>query len=804
MTQIVSNKDRSEVLVRVQITDLPGSFLEKPYYKKSLCDLMRNHDGIIVAVDSTKSFDEVKQDLEKLCKMVDNCAQEQSDIKKEYRQYKGRPKCIIIALTKVDLVAKVQVTIEQAQGFLDTSNLSRNLQSDIRIVETSALYGINIFVLFRNLVQMCHNSRSGARSNLYDFWKHPIMAESVLESWGIKYVRNEKEINMRSNQQKTDVILTQQVHSNSNQQSDKTVYQHDQPHQQHRQITISSPATVIDSPEWPRQSMEEEQNMSCLTIGNALLDSCPVERIISGSKRSFTQKPGLNMVKLPSKPVLTLVSNISDDVVKYSPSFTSPMSDEPRESIDCSAYAWSGMMEHRRSVSSVISMIEDKDSAKEPESCKEMEKRLSTYRGKMMEAKENNQFAVANMYKQEVIKCQLLLSETKNRRDRVTKLLNRNAFDEDLPVFQQICGSKNPGLKGIILAIDLMNFKLLNDEHGHVNGDRALREFGRALKRVTKKMAEVSGKAWNVYRVGGDEFAITALVRSCDRNLFKTAAQGIADINIPWVDLVADCTSEGAIFARVGGVFGKYAKYEDADIIERNIKERNKFNRKTLMQPWKIQRVLLYYLDTDDRNEVITEYENEIEEAVRMRKFSRCSEIQEYIKFLQEGFLSLKKENLSDGKEDSTLLRGNTGMWEDDTTLYSTNAIQRVTKRTNLEEVYNIDYSGSESSAHKFLSPAREEGIQSSPRFGFQETKLNNNDAESENRLKRRGMSVGSPDLGDPSDDPPPYHSESEKEGEEFLAKPQATHRARPSQSMSEISEWNGQDRRIQDLQHFR
>merc|ERR1719320_944621 len=225
-----------------------------------------------------------------------------------------------------------------------------------------------------------------------------------------------------------------------------------------------------------------------------MLHSCPVEDMsISITDKSNVDKPGIIRAELSPKPMLTFVNNSSEEFIKSSPTNTAALSDEHRGSTDCSAYAWNGITDHRRSVSSVVSMIEDKDSAKEPENCKEMERRLSNYREKMMEAKEKNQFAVANMYKQEAIKCQLLLSETRSRRDKVTKLFNRNAFDEDITVFEQICESKKSGLKGVIFAIDLMNFKLLNDEHGHGVGDRALREFGRALKRIAKKMAKVSG-----------------------------------------------------------------------------------------------------------------------------------------------------------------------------------------------------------------------------------------------------------------------------------------------------------------------
>jgi len=774
-TQIVNSEDGNAQLARVQVTDLPGCYVRRPHYIRPLRDLVRTHDGIVLTIDSTKTLSEVKQDLESLCRLVDNCLQEMSDMKREQGEYQGCQKCIIIALTKVDLSSKVQVSVDQVLGLMK-SRQNKHIWRDIRLVETSAFYGINIFALFQNIVQMCHNSRTGGISDLYDFWKQPILAQTVLKSWGINNGINEG-ASVSPNQRNTDELIpAQQV--NTDLKSKVLDNQRDQRHQSNVQISISSPATVINTPEWQPQSVMEA-SMRSLTIGHATLHSCPVQDMsLSISKRTKASQPGMSVA--PPKQVLGILGNSDDELARWSPTNT----DELRDAVDTNGYTWNGITEHRRSVSSVVSMIEDKDSTKEQESCEEMEKRLSSYREKMMVAKEKNQFAVANMYKQEAIKCQLLLSETRSRRDKVTNLLNRNAFDADVAVFEQICESKKPGLKGIIFAIDLMNFKLLNDEHGHGVGDRALREFGHTLKRLCKKMANTTGKVWNVYRVGGDEFAITALARSTDREAFRRAAQSLADIRIPWLELVSDCTSDGIIFARIGGVFGKQAKYEDADIIERNVKERNKNSRKTLMQPEKINRLLLYYLDKEDRDVVITEYEKDIEESARRREFSRCSEIQEYIKFLEEGFISLKKENQLD-TGDSALLRGETSFLLGDTTLYSTNAIKRLTRKSNLEEIYDIgEGEASDSSTIRPVLYNGEEWDKPVARgVSFQVTRINN--AHTEEHFSGRKNGIKNHEMNDHSEEPPPYDSDSENES---LDQTRPSHRARLSRSMSEIS----------------
>ena len=52
-----------------------------------------------------------------------------------------------------------------------------------------------------------------------------------------------------------------------------------------------------------------------------------------------------------------------------------------------------------------------------------------------------------------------------------------------------------------LVFLDLDNFKEINDDHGHVVGDRVLARFGSLL-------AELVRTGDNAFRVGGDEFAL--------------------------------------------------------------------------------------------------------------------------------------------------------------------------------------------------------------------------------------------------------------------------------------------------------
>jgi diguanylate cyclase (GGDEF)-like protein len=83
--------------------------------------------------------------------------------------------------------------------------------------------------------------------------------------------------------------------------------------------------------------------------------------------------------------------------------------------------------------------------------------------------------------------------------DPLTGLLNRRAMEEMLP--RLIERQKADGGKCCLLAIDVDNFKLLNDTLGHPAGD----DFLRSLGQMTRSSIRPSDLA---FRVGGDEIII--------------------------------------------------------------------------------------------------------------------------------------------------------------------------------------------------------------------------------------------------------------------------------------------------------
>lgn len=90
------------------------------------------------------------------------------------------------------------------------------------------------------------------------------------------------------------------------------------------------------------------------------------------------------------------------------------------------------------------------------------------------------------------------LSEEKSRNvtDSLTGLFNRKKIEEDV---RQIFQEEHP--RGMLILIDLDNFKKINDKAGHMEGDNVLKIFGGILK---GQFRSTDLKA----RLGGDEFVI--------------------------------------------------------------------------------------------------------------------------------------------------------------------------------------------------------------------------------------------------------------------------------------------------------
>lgn len=88
------------------------------------------------------------------------------------------------------------------------------------------------------------------------------------------------------------------------------------------------------------------------------------------------------------------------------------------------------------------------------------------------------------------------------REDFLTGLLNRREFFAQI-ASQDKSGGQPPTVTrdGMLLIIDADNFKRINDNHGHLSGDKALIAIANAIGSAVRSVDIVS-------RIGGEEFAV--------------------------------------------------------------------------------------------------------------------------------------------------------------------------------------------------------------------------------------------------------------------------------------------------------
>jgi diguanylate cyclase (GGDEF)-like protein len=104
--------------------------------------------------------------------------------------------------------------------------------------------------------------------------------------------------------------------------------------------------------------------------------------------------------------------------------------------------------------------------------------------------------------------------------DALTGLPNRRLLNDRIS--QAMAVSKRKVCFGALLALDLDNFKPLNDAHGHGIGDMLLVEVARRLTTCVRENDTVA-------RFGGDEFVVVLNELSGDRQQAMTQAERVAE-----------------------------------------------------------------------------------------------------------------------------------------------------------------------------------------------------------------------------------------------------------------------------------
>lgn len=98
--------------------------------------------------------------------------------------------------------------------------------------------------------------------------------------------------------------------------------------------------------------------------------------------------------------------------------------------------------------------------------------------------------------------------------DPLTKVGNAKGFMDDMESVIEAGQSKK--LSMVLIMIDVDNFKYINEEHGHLAGDKILYFLAQTIKTMIRTVDKI-------YRYGGEEFAV--VLSRCD----ETQAFAIAD-----------------------------------------------------------------------------------------------------------------------------------------------------------------------------------------------------------------------------------------------------------------------------------
>lgn len=104
-------------------------------------------------------------------------------------------------------------------------------------------------------------------------------------------------------------------------------------------------------------------------------------------------------------------------------------------------------------------------------------------------------------------------------RDALTGLANRALFNELLDAATRRCA--RAGASTAVLLMDLDQFKAINDEHGHLAGDRVLQAFA---QRIGGRVRDSD----TVARLGGDEFAVL-LAEPATLETARVVAEGLRE-----------------------------------------------------------------------------------------------------------------------------------------------------------------------------------------------------------------------------------------------------------------------------------
>lgn len=119
------------------------------------------------------------------------------------------------------------------------------------------------------------------------------------------------------------------------------------------------------------------------------------------------------------------------------------------------------------------------------------------------------------------------------RTDPLTGLLNRRGFDEHAT--RELAHLGRDGRSIALVTFDIDHFKLINDQWGHVVGDRVLVHVARVLTRESRVIdvaARLGGEEFAVLMPGGDQAGAEAFAERVRRALAATECSDVPEVRV--------------------------------------------------------------------------------------------------------------------------------------------------------------------------------------------------------------------------------------------------------------------------------
>lgn len=136
-----------------------------------------------------------------------------------------------------------------------------------------------------------------------------------------------------------------------------------------------------------------------------------------------------------------------------------------------------------------------------------------------------------------VLECrsQLLLERLRGeaRTDPLTGLLNRRGFNEHAS--RELAHAGRDSRPIALATFDIDHFKLINDEHGHVVGDRVLAHIARLLSNEARGIdvaARLGGEEFAVLMPGSDQAGAEAFAERVRRALAASVCPGVPEVRV--------------------------------------------------------------------------------------------------------------------------------------------------------------------------------------------------------------------------------------------------------------------------------